>query len=285
MNSALRWLSRAVLLVALVAIACVGWVFGASEYRLRSYDRPPPFAGAVPEGADALARGDHLVRTRGCRGCHGRDLQGQQMWGYAVAPGLAAYAREHGLADFEAAVRHGIASDGRAMYSMPAYSFIRLRDADVAHMFAYLRSLPAPAVDLPEPTLPWRIRVDLARGADHPIAGFLDQVPPLRMNAHADPRLARGEYLAMTTCIECHGFSLRGESPFEDNTAPDLVIVAGYDAVAFERLMHTGIALGGRELPRMTRVARNRFATLTDTEVDDLYAYLSDLAARAIAAR
>jgi cytochrome c553 len=82
----------------------------------------------------------------------------------------------------------------------------------------------------------------------------------------------------MTTCIECHGFNLRGEAPFAGDVAPSLVIVAGYDAASFARLLHTGIALGDRELPRMSRVARNRFATLSDAEIADLYSFLSAVA-------
>jgi hypothetical protein len=57
------------------------------------------------------------------------------------------------------------------------------------------------------------------------------------------------------------------------------VIVAGYDEAAFRTLMKTGKALGDRELPMMSGVARGRFANFTDDEVGDLYAFLSDFAA------
>ena len=77
---------------------------------------------------------------------------------------------------------------------------------------------------------------------------------------------------------------LRADSPFPSN-APDLIVVAGYDAAAFTHLMRTGKALGERELPMMSGVARGRFVHFTDEEVGDLYFFLSDLAARAAAAR
>jgi mono/diheme cytochrome c family protein len=201
------------------------------------------------------------------------------MWAHAVAPNLPAYSRERDAATFEAALRHGIGHDGKAFYDMPSYNFVRLRDADVADIYAYLRSLPVPDVPLPKPHLPWSIRFDLARGANQAIAGFLPHVPPLRHSDDADPRLARGEYLAMTTCIECHGLSLHADSPFDDETAPDLVVIAGYDEAAFTHLMRTGKALGERELPMMSGVARGRFVHFTDTEVHDLYGFLSCLAA------
>jgi mono/diheme cytochrome c family protein len=285
MKRALTWAMRITGVVLLAGIAFVGWVWFASEAHLASFARPAPFATPIPTDADAIARGDHLVKTRGCGGCHGDDLQGQQMWGFAVAPNLAQLARRAKPADIEAAVRHGIGHDGKALYSMPAYSFIRLRDADLADMIAYLRTAPESARDLPGATLPWTIRFDLARGSDQAIAGFLSKVPALKHGADEDSSLARGEYVAMTTCIECHGFSLRADTPFGGETAPDLIIIAGYDRDAFAHLMRSGKALGERELPMMSGVARARFVHFTDDEVRDLYAFLTDMAARAAAAR
>ena len=283
MRRALTWILRAAVTALVAGIGVAGWVWFASEAHLESFARPAPFATPIPTDAAAIARGDHLVMTRGCRGCHGDDLQGQQMWGYAVAPNLAQLAREVSAADIEAAVRHGIGHDGKALYSMPAFSFIRLRDPDLADIVAYLHTVPVTPHDLPRATLPWRIRFDLARGTDQAIAGFLDRVPPLKRTG--DDALARGEYLAMTTCIECHGFSLRADSPFGDETAPDLIVIAGYDASSFAHLMRSGKALGERELPMMSGVARSRFVHFTDDEVRDLYSFLSDMAARAAAAR
>jgi len=281
MKRVMRWAGMTAGTLSLIAAAGFTWVYLASEAHLKSFVRPPAFATPIPGDAESIARGDHLARTRGCRGCHGDELQGAQMWGYAVAPNLPEYVRTHDAAVFEAAPRHGIGANGLALYSMPSYNFVRMRDADVSDLYAYLRSQPVESVDLPEPRLPWEIRWQIARGNDKAIAGFLDLVPPLRRTADPDPRIARGEYLAMTTCNECHGFGLRADSPFPDESAPDLIVVAGYDEATFTHLMRTGKAIGDRELPMMSGVARGRFAHFTDQEVGDLYVFLSDLAARA----
>jgi mono/diheme cytochrome c family protein len=204
------------------------------------------------------------------------------MWGTAVAPNLAALTRRASAATFERALRHGIAHDGRAVYSMPAYNFVRLRDADVADIYAYLRTVPVVDVPLPRAGLPWPIRWEIARGRDAAIPAFLGKVPPLARTNDPDSAIVRGEYIAMTTCIECHGFSLRADSPFGGETAPDLAIVSGYPFEAFERLMRTGKPIGGRELRMMSGVARGRFAHFTDQEVHDLYAFLRDMGARAM---
>jgi len=268
-----RWLGAALGVAALSCVALACWTYLRSETYLHSFDRPAPFMAAIPDDDASRARGEHLVLTRGCRGCHGDDLGGQLMWGYAVPPNLPKLAREIGAAGFEAALRHGIDHTGRAMRDMPSYNFLRLRDDDVADIIAYLRAAPVASRELPAASLPWSIRWGLARGRDIAIAAVLEKVPPLK-HAGEDSALARGEYLAMTTCNECHGLTLLADSPFDDETAPSLVVVAGYDEAAFTRLMRTGKALGDRELPMMSGVARGRFVHFTDDEVRELYAYL-----------
>ena len=260
------------------------WVYAASEWRLRSYPRPAAFAMTIPKDAASLVHGEHLTRTRGCRGCHGARFEGGPQEETFVAPNLARYVREESLATFEAALRHGIGRDGRAFYSMPAYNFARLRDADVAAIYAWLRTQPVVEQPLPPASLPWHIRYDIALGRDGPIAQFLPAVPPLHEQANSDARVARGEYLAMTTCNECHGLNLRADvpwPPWPDGGGPDLIVLMGYDETAFRHLMSTGKALGERELPMMSDVARTRFAYLANEEVGDLWAFLRRMAERA----
>ncbi|MDM4766596.1 cytochrome c [Pelomonas sp. SE-A7] len=186
----LSWLV-ALLLLAAVAAAAAVWVL--SERHLRSFPRPPPFAQAIPTDAAAIARGEHLLNTRGCKGCHGAQLEGQLFYG-TPAPGLAALARTASAAELEAAIRHGIGRDGKALYTMPAFSFVHLNDADLADLIAYLRQAPLPPQpDLPEPSLAWRVRLDLALGRDGAVPHWLPQVPTLKHQAGPDASLARGE--------------------------------------------------------------------------------------------
>lgn len=56
---------------------------------------------------------------------------------------------------------------------------------------------------------------------------------------------------------------------------PDLIVVGAYTRAEFERLIMTGVPVGGRKLnPMMSGVAKTRFARLTPHERDALYAYL-----------
>lgn len=282
MKAIARLASRFIAVLLVLAIVFVAFVYLASERHLRSFEPPPPFTHPIPTDATAIERGAHLVQTRGCSGCHGSDFSGRVMWEFAVAPNLVALAREESPATLEAAIRHGIGRDGKAMYSMPSYNFIRMRDEDLADVIAYLRSLPLVEKELPTGRIPFGIRLDIALGKDAAIAAYLDRVPQLKGAALGDVRLVRGEYIAMTTCNECHGFSLRADTPWEDNT-PDLIIISAYTEESFRHLMKTGLALGERELELMSSVARSRFSNFSDQELSDLYAFLADMSARAMA--
>ncbi len=88
--------------------------------------------------------------------------------------------------------------------------------------------------------------------------------------------MLRGEYIAKTTCNECHGYDLRGWPDL--NGTPDLAILGGYSDGQFRTLMQRGVGIGGRtDLGLMTVVAEGRFAYLTEDELADLLAYLRTL--------
>lgn len=267
------------------ALGFTGWVWFASEAHLKSFPETPKFIAAIRSDPATLAQGEHIARTRGCIGCHGDRLQGAtHNWGeLSVAPNLAKYAREQSPVVFERALRHGIGHQGKAIYWMPSYNFTRLNDADVAALFAYLRSAPVVEEKLPRANLSWKLRLKLALGQDAAVPAFIKQTPPLTFQADPNPSVRRGEYLAMTSCNECHGFSLRGDSPFDPpgKAPPDLIVVAAYDKADFVKLMRTGKAAGNREIRLMSPVARERFSHWTDQEVEDLYAFFGALNERA----
>jgi mono/diheme cytochrome c family protein len=286
---ALLSLGAIALTAGAAAAALAGWVWWKSEAHLRSFANPPDFATAIPKDKAAIARGRHIAQTRGCLDCHGHHLEGQPFhsgsWGFnAVAANIALLAKQESPAALERAIRHGIGHDGKALYSMPSYNFIRLRDDDLADLIAFIRSVPARDSHLAQSTLGWEIRWDIATGKDAAIAAFISKVPPLTFQSHPDPAVRRGEYLAMTSCNECHGFGLRGDNPFDPpgQGPPDLVIAGSYAKPDFIRFMRTGRAAGDRELRMMSDVARVRFSHWTDSEVDDLYAFLQAMSAKAI---
>ncbi len=267
----------------LLAGGYFGYVYFASERYLADVAVETVFAYDINADAATVDRGHHIARTRGCFGCHGQQLEGKvfaEEWswvGTAVAPNLARYARDHDAATIEAAVRQGVGHDGKALWSMPSYNFVLLRDEDMAALVAFLRSAPIVGKPLPKPDLGWETRSLIVRGEAQHMAEWADRMPPLTLGEDDDPQLVRGEYLAKTTCNECHGFDLRGDVA-DDFAMPDLAVLAGYTDADFLTLMKKGEATGGRtELPLMTMVARDRFAYFTDDELADLLRYLRTL--------
>lgn len=282
----LKWGAVAFGVVAVGALGFVGWVYAASEAHLRSFEPPPAFTTEIVTDAATLARGEHLVATRGCGGCHGEQLQGAPMWGMVVTPNLAAYAREQDAATFERALRHGIDHAGRGMYSMPSFSFRELRDEDVAALYAYLRQAPVVEGPASSTGLPFALRLAIAQGEDDVMPAWMERAPALEHQGEPDTPLARGEYIAMTTCNECHGFSLRADVPWEsDGRTPDLIaVMAAYPEANFRTLLREGTPIGGRDLQLMDDVARARFSQFTEEDVSDLYAYLRSRSERLSAA-
>jgi mono/diheme cytochrome c family protein len=124
---------------------------------------PPVADVAAPPRTDRVAYGGYLAGPLGhCTECHtpmgprGRDWSrlgagGQAFegpWGVSVARNITS-SRDHGIggwsdAQIEAALRRGVARDGRRMFPPMGYAYYaRIDAADMAALIAFLRSIPA----------------------------------------------------------------------------------------------------------------------------------------------
>ncbi len=272
-----RWLGWGLGGVAGVAFLAAFGIAGLSWRALyRAYPLPPPAnLGPLPSDSAAIAEGRRLATIRGCNdGCHGNGVAGTVFWdepGVAriVAPDLTQAAARYSDAELEAIIRHGLRPDGRSVVAMPSEMFRYLRDEELARILAYLRSVPPANGPAPEVTVRWKGHLGLALGEFHTTEHYVRKVERLRFEA--PDSLAQGLYLARTACTECHAADLTGDP---SGRPPDLKIVAGYTEEQFRHFLHTGEALGGRELQLMSDMARRRFSAFTDAEVTALYHYL-----------
>ena len=271
MKRFLKW--AGVTIVSLVAVLLV-CIYGVSEYRLRQTFKIAAVAIDVPSDSAGLARGRHIFETRGCEGCHGKGMAGQvffdqPMLARLVAPNVVRAIRGYSNPDLARLLRHGVRPNGRGVAVMPSSTFYHLDDTDLGALIAYLRTLPDLGSDsLPATSMRLLARVGLATGKY--------KLEPLNI-MHDAPRASngpdaasRGQYIAKSTCSECHGQRLEGG---EDS--PALSIVAAYSEAEFTRLMREGVPKDGRKLGLMGETARDRLSHLTDDEVGSLYAFLT----------
>ena len=261
-------------LAAVLVLVPAGYVYVASERVLhRTFEVPLPDI-VVPTDSAAIAEGARLMEIRGCRGCHGDRFQGRvfqdDFEARIVAPNLTRVAAEYSAGELARAIRVGVRANGEGLWQMPSVMYYHLSDADVGRMVAALRA--APPVEggfetqfRPGPLVRW----GLTTGDWWAIPEDVRQLGPRLAEADPADTVAYGEYLARTSCTECHGTRLTG-----GGRAPDLAIVSAYSFDEFRRLMRTGVALGDRELPMMSGVARGRFIHFTEAELRALRSFL-----------
>jgi len=271
MKRILKW--TAITVASIVAVLLIV-IYAGSEYRLRQKFDIAAAPIEVPTDSAAIARGRHLLETRGCEGCHGEGLKGevffdQPMLARLVAPNVVRAIKGYSNPDLARLLRHGVRPNGTGVAVMPSSMFYHLDDADLAGLIAYLRTLPDKGSDtLPATSLRLLARVGLVMGQYRLEPVDITHDAPRTPNG-PDPA-ARGEYLAKSTCSECHGQQLEGSEE-----TPALSIVAGYSQAEFARLMREGVPRDGRKLALMGDVARSRFVHFSDDEIGALYAYLS----------
>ncbi len=267
----------------LLAAAFVGY----SQYIIGSGPDRVPYPLQLPTDAQSLAEGERLAKMVGCPGCHTDTLGGvvffdEPVFARLIAPNLTTAVRRESVENVEAALRQGIGFDGRPLVVMPSEAFSYLTDEDTAKIIAYLRSLPEVHNDLPETYFGPRARFLFVLGKLKTEPRRIRDKPALQFDPVSQPRLAHGEYLAMTMCAECHGTDFNGvdEGGF---ATPSLNIVAAYSPDQFTHLLTTGEGIGGRDLGLMSAVAVSRTVHLRDEEVQALYAFLTDRLERAAA--
>lgn len=174
---------------------------------------------ALPEG-DA-ARGERIFWAGGCTSCHARPasegdavlelaggLELKTDFGVFVAPNISSHPRD-GIGawspgDFANAMLRGVAPDGSHYYpAFPYASYARMDPADVADLFAFMKTLPAVEGVAPGNRLgfPFNMR----RGLGLWKRLHLDPAPVIAVDT-SDPQLVAGRYLVEGPghCGECH---------------------------------------------------------------------------------
>ncbi len=239
------------------------------------------FDGAqVGDAAAKIAHGERLSHVLGCRGCHGRDLQGQN-WdndpkGYGIlwASNLTRAVPAMTDVQLRDLLTKGVHPRRHDLWLMPSQLFQHLSPADVDALIAHLRTVKVAGEPTPDPQPGPRALSQIKSGEVKPAAEMVRELhDTLPFDAGPEHEFAR--YITEVTCAECHGPKLEGHHDDEGST-PNLIVAGSYTRAEFETLLTKGIPSGGRKFknPLMGQVARSRFSRLTPHERDAHYAYL-----------
>ena len=251
---------------------------------------------------DPVARGRYQAVLGDCAGCHtapgGKPLAGgtilETPFGKIAVPNITPD-RETGLgnwseADFRRAMREGISPGGKRLYpAMPYPAYARMPDADIAALWAYLKTL-APVHHAVEPNLlpfPYNIRALMAgwNWLYHSPAGF---VPAPGKTAEWN----RGAYLVTGPghCGACHtaktflgadrtaalaGASLQGWfAPEITGAKPHGIGNWSVDDVV--TYLKSGRNAHAATAGPMVEVVENSTAQMTDADLKAIAVYLKD---------
>ena len=239
-----------------------------------------PFSASDSADAALVSRGEYVARLSDCVACHSLPGKAPFAGGLEMATPLGAIHatnitpdRDHGigaysLADFDRAVRQGVAPGGRRLYpAMPYPSYAKLSDDDVRALYAFFMKGVQPAAEANIPSsIPWPLNLRW------PIAlwnGLFAPTTAYAQKPDQDPLWNRGAYIVQGPghCGSCH--TPRGpafnEKALDESGAPFLAgaLLDGWYAPSLRQDHNTGLGRWSEaEIVQFLKTGRNRHAVV-----------------------
>jgi alcohol dehydrogenase (quinone), cytochrome c subunit len=227
-----------------------------------------------------VSRGEYVARLSDCVACHSVPGGAPFAGGLEMATPLGAIHatnitpdRDTGiggysLADFDRAVRHGVAPGGRRLYpAMPYPSYVKLSDDDVKALYAFFMKGVAPVKQANiASSIPWPLNLRW------PIAlwnGVFVDNGPYAAKTGEDPVWNRGAYIVQGPghCGSCHtprGLAFNEKALDEEGT-PFLAgaLLDGWYAPSLRNDHNTGLGRWSEpEIVQFLKTGRNRHAVV-----------------------
>lgn len=285
----MKWVKRLALGVVSLVVLLLAVVYGVSEARLRKeYDVAGMSLNVTADPAQ-VERGRHLATAVSkCADCHGQDLGGAvfiddgamgTLNASNLTRGRGGVASRYTNEQFEAALRHGVAPDGRGLLFMPSQEFQYLSDEDAAAIIAYLRTLPPVDRELAGSKVGPLGRALMLAGALPLVpAEMIDHQASSRTAPPVGPTLEYGRYLVRVGgCVGCHGENLGGApghgpgAPAAANLTP-AGSIGSWTEADFVKAMRTGVRPDGTRISDF--MPWKSVGMSTDDELHALWLYL-----------
>ncbi|RMT93646.1 hypothetical protein ALP39_01050 [Pseudomonas marginalis pv. marginalis] len=246
--------------------------------------RQPATPFEAPQAASAdpalVSRGEYVARLSDCVACHSLPGKAPFAGGLEMATPLGAIHatnitpdRTHGigtysLADFDRAVRHGVAPGGRRLYpAMPYPSYAKLSDDDIQAMYAFFMKGVQPANQPNIPSdIPWPLNmrwpIALWNGVFAPTATYA-------ANPNQDALWNRGAYIVQGPghCGSCHtprGLAFN-EKALDDSGKPYLAgaLLDGWYAPSLRQDPNSGLGRWSEpQIVQFLKTGRNQHAVV-----------------------
>ncbi|KAA5841759.1 c-type cytochrome [Pseudomonas chlororaphis] len=227
-----------------------------------------------------VSRGEYVARVSDCVACHSLPGKAPFAGGLEMATPLGAIHatnvtpdRDTGigaysLADFDRAVRHGVAPGGRRLYpAMPYPSYVKLSDDDMRALYAFFMKGVQPVSQPNVPSaIPWPLNMRW------PIAlwnGLFAPSTPYAAKPAQDALWNRGAYIVQGPghCGSCHtprGLAFN-EKALDESGAPFLAgaLLDGWYAPSLRQDSNTGLGRWSEpQIVQFLKTGRNQHAVV-----------------------
>ena len=288
MRRILEWIAISLGSIAGVVVVGVVALYVAGRFKQTEDTdfavRPP----LIPSDRASIVRGRHLAEAVAlCTECHQNGLRGRDMGlpplvATLIAPNLTSgdggVGGEYTAADWDRAIRHGVARDGRKLVVMPSESYAHMSDRDFADLVAFLTTLTPVDNELPQSKL-GLLGAALVGARLYPLPADVIKHDDVGVNVFEPGASEYGSYLVtIGTCRGCHGPDLRGTTGgLGRPSAPNLVdSTRTWSAEDFRQTMRSGRTPRGRPLDPQ-KMPWPRLANLTDDELNAIYEYVRSI--------
>jgi len=298
MKRGIKWIGGSIFALLLVGAAIVTVSLFMAERKLHREVhldvRTVPYAS----GDEVIQRGQYLFETRGCAECHGANAAGRLLADgrngmFIKTPNLTrapgGVASRYREVDWVRTIRHGVKPDGHPLRVMPAETFNRLTDADLAAIVAYVRALPPADGTGAEIHFPVMFKVLYGLGVIKDAAQIIDHSLPPSKPIPIGPTAEYGGYVA-NMCIGCHGSTFSGgkipggppDWPPAANLTPGTgSVMPRYSNLdQFRAMLRSGMRPDGSVISKVMPFAS--LAALSDNDIEALYVFLKSLPPRAV---
>ena len=269
-------------LIALVLlITAIAFVFIRSNAIINKKYNVALVDVIIPKDSVSLAAGKRIAWTRGCYGCHTQNLGGYVEVNWEGDTGadklritnISKVIPQYSDKELFRLIKHGIKKDGTGLWGMTVGMFVNLSEKDICRLIAHLRTVPAIENELPKTSFTFKGRMKIISGEVVPEVTTARKKAVNKIHYPDNPtEVQQGNYLALTSCTECHGYDLRGAYG-----NPPLLIAKAYKEEEFVKFLKTGKALGGRELKLMSDMCRKRFIHYSEEEIKAIHSFIMQL--------